>query len=441
MPKFPRRQRKRRARLSPYFIKRLSSWLVLSTAFTAGVATLTRAATLYWDATPASGVGATDGSGAWSAGAATFYNPLTGLDVAAGSGDTAVFGSGGVLSTGSTVNVTGAQNVGGLVFGATGLDGCTTNGYTLSSTSAVALTIGTGGVTMNAGAQSAILGNSADLTVTLGGAQTWTNNSSSSLTVAGNITNGANALALSSGANSAGNINITGNIVGGSGTVTVNSSGVGIVTLSGTDTETGVTTLTAGILRATSAGALGAGTLTLTSGTLQLVGGLAFNNNTTVGGTVTIQSDNAFTDLPAAVDTLGTLNLGAFTLTVTAGEFVASSGTGVTFGATTLTGAGTINTNNSLFGPNPFSSPSTAETALGVTTTLYTLSGAEPVVIGGAGNTTIGNTTTNTGLLPSAGSAPWKEGFSRSCRKNSCARSRAASSENASWPINAATGP
>ena len=113
MPKFPRRQRKWRARLSPYFIKRLSSWLVLSTAFTAGVATLTRAATLYWDATPASGVGATDGSGTWSAADATFYNPLTGLDVAAGSGDTAVFGSGGVLSTGATANVTGAQNVGG----------------------------------------------------------------------------------------------------------------------------------------------------------------------------------------------------------------------------------------------------------------------------------------------------------------------------------------
>ena len=86
----------------------------------------------------------------------------------------------------------------------------------------------------------------------------------------------------------------------------------------------------------TSAGGLGAGALQLNGGILQLTGGLNYGRNTTVGGNVTIQADN--TALGAGtVDTLGTLSLGAFTLTVTAGEFVTSGQAGVTFGAATLT--------------------------------------------------------------------------------------------------------
>ncbi len=81
---------------------------------------------------------------------------------------------------------------------------------------------------MNAGAQTSTLDSSQ--AITLGGNQTWGNSSSSSLNVAGNITNAALALTLSSNANSAGNINVSGSIVGGTaGTVTINSAGAGIV--------------------------------------------------------------------------------------------------------------------------------------------------------------------------------------------------------------------
>jgi hypothetical protein len=105
----------------------------MSTAFTVGVASITRAATLYWDSDQNPTNGATDGSGTWSAGLATFYNPLLpATDFAAGSGDIATFGNGGVLGAPGVVNVTGAQSVGGLVFGVTGV-----NGYTLSSTTAL----------------------------------------------------------------------------------------------------------------------------------------------------------------------------------------------------------------------------------------------------------------------------------------------------------------
>ena len=373
----------------------------MSTAFTVGVASITRAATLYWNSQPSPANGAIDGSGTWSTGA-TFFNPLTGVDVVAGAGDTAQFGVGG---TGGTVNVSASQSLGGLIFGVT-----TGVGYTLANTNPASgnnttLTIGSGGIAMNSGALSTTVGNNtgaSTLSLSLGSSQSWTNNSSGSLAVAGNVSIAAGTT-LTLGANSSGNINVAGNIGATTGAVTVNSTGGGIVTLSGADTETGVTTLSAGILRATSAGALGAGALQLNGGTLQLVGGQIFTNTaTTVGGNVTIQSDNATTG-PGAIDTLGSLNLGAFTLTVTAGEFVTSGTAGVTFGAGTLTGAGTLNTNNSFFTANPFSSAP----AVGVTTTLASFNGTTslPLVIGGTGNTTItGGIGQNVGALTKNGS-------------------------------------
>ena len=123
---------------------------------------------------------------------------------------------------------------------------------------------------MVAGAQATSVGDG-NLSLTLIGAQTWTNGSTSALTIGGNITNGANTLTLN--ATSAGAINVTGVIGNGGGGITVNSgaASAGIVTLSGNNTYSGTTTLTSGILRATtSANALGAGALSLGGGQLQL---------------------------------------------------------------------------------------------------------------------------------------------------------------------------
>src|ERR1700721_126981 len=125
----------------------------MSTALTMGVASITRAATYLWNSDPSAGNGATDGSGTWTSGLMTFFNPATGLEVATGTTDIAQFGSGGILSSAATVSV-GAQTVGGLVFGPTSV-----SGYTLIGDGAgQVLTIGASGIVMNSGAQASTVG-------------------------------------------------------------------------------------------------------------------------------------------------------------------------------------------------------------------------------------------------------------------------------------------
>ena len=333
-----------------------------------------KAANLYWDKTGSAADGITDGAGAWgSQSTAWFYNPNNLTDGAATASDVVYFGNGGV---GGVVDVQGSISIAGLVFGSTN-----TTGYSLTSTSAQTLTLGTSGITLNNGGVAATVGN-ANLSLTLGGAQSWINNAATSLTVGGAITNGSNLLTLQ--AQGAGNILVSGNIVGAtSGGITVNSSGAGRVILSGTNTQTGTTTLTAGNLRATSATAFGAGALQLNGGVLQLIGGQTYGTPTatavTVGGNTTIWSDNASAGAGATA-TLGALSLGAFTLTNTAGPNVSSGTAGITFAAGTLSATGaSIITNNGMFG--------SAVTGL---TTLTSLSGTNTsLTVGGSGNTTI----------------------------------------------------
>ena len=325
MPQTQRLGHKKRAQFSPYFIRRLSSWLVLSTALTVGLGSTARAANLYWDSNANAADGATDGGGTWN-GNPTFFNPLNGVDIATGATDIAIFGNGGYLTSVATVNV-GTQTIGGLVFGATDLDG-----YTLTNTAASTLTIGSSGITVNVGAQPTMVGSTL-LSLSLGAAQTWANNSSNLLTIAGNVSNGGNTLTLASGPGSGG-ITITGIIGNGAGGVTVNSTGGGVVTLSGTDTYTGVSTLTAGLLRATNASAFGTGALQLNGGTLELLGGLSYGNATNVSVT-SIQSDNA-TLGAGGTATLGALSLGS-TVSTTAAS---SSSTTLTVSSTAGLGIG-----------------------------------------------------------------------------------------------------
>ena len=165
-----------------------------------------------------------------------------------------------------------------------------------------------------------------------------------------------------------GTVNLTGTLgstainVGASGTLTETSAGViggsaslttsGTVTLAGNNTYNGITTINAGVLRATTnATALGAGTLTLAGGELQLANntGLSFGRNTTVTGNAQITSDT-LTAVAGVTHTLGTLSIGGQTLTIAKGSNATGTTAGVTFGATTLTGAPTfsIGTDSSL---------------------------------------------------------------------------------------------
>lgn len=129
------------------------------------------------------------------------------------------------------------------------------------------------------------------------------------------------------------------------GTLRLVKRGAGILTLNNTNAHSG-TTLEAGTLRVVIDGASGWGggafgsagaPLTLRGGTLDLwMGGIA-PCNTIVSGDVTILCGSS-TESPGITSGPGTLAIGTNTLTVQPRENVASGGTSLAFGATTLSG-------------------------------------------------------------------------------------------------------
>jgi autotransporter-associated beta strand protein len=181
---------------------------------------------------------------------------------------------------------------------------------------------------------------------------------------------------------------------GASGNLT--KTGPGLLTLSNNNSFTGVLAINAGTVRASvSAGALGQGTLTLAGGSLQLANdsGVNFYRNTTVSTSSTIVADR-ISDGAGVGYTLGTLSLGAFTLNSVVGNFVISGATGVTFGITTLTGAATISSDNSLI-----------YAATNTTTLASLVRTSQALTVGGTGNLTItgGDTTASSGTLTKNG--------------------------------------
>lgn len=130
----------------------------------------------------------------------------------------------------------------------------------------------------------------------------------------------------------------------GIATGSVTKNGSGSATLRTANSYAGGTTLNAGVLRAsTSATALGTGSLTITGGELQLAGdsAVAFGNNTTITNNAQITSDTV-TASAGVTHTLGTLSIGANTLTTAKGGNATGTTATVAFGATTLTGAATV---------------------------------------------------------------------------------------------------
>ena len=217
-----------------------------------------------------------------------------------------------------------------------------TNNITLSGVSGVGIEVASG-----AGAV-----NTSTTRFRLAGNQTWLNNSSNSVTIAGNISNNSSSSPVRLTIDGTGNTTISGilsnNTVNGQTSLTKN--GTGALTLTGANTFTGGLTLNTGTIFArTNAGALGAGvgTLTLNGGVLHFnhSASLSFSRNTTIGGDVKIVSDKNAAG--AGVNyTLGTLSIGANTLTVEGGSNVTSGTAGLIFGATTLTGNAIFNITN-----------------------------------------------------------------------------------------------
>jgi autotransporter-associated beta strand protein len=131
-----------------------------------------------------------------------------------------------------------------------------------------------------------------------------------------------------------------GQVISGAGNLT--KSGNGMLTLSAANTHSGGVTLSAGTLRAGNDGALGTGAFTINAGTFASDGATArtLTNAITLSGNVQLGDGTGTGAL-----TLGSVNLGAATRTMTVSNTTTFSGA-VTNGGLVKAGAGTLNLSN-----------------------------------------------------------------------------------------------
>lgn len=240
------------------------------------------AATIYWDGT---GTGWNTISSWSTAVGATTPDPVA----VPGASDIATF-SINTVNTAQTVNLNANQSALGLVFLGTNASPTTLLGGGTDRT----LSLGTSGITVNAGAGRVTIGSTTagqGVLLSLQGSQSFINNSSSPL-AALSILNavslgvaGAQTLTLD-GTSTAANT-ISGVISNGSGTLSVIKNGVGTWALAGANTFTGGVTLNAGTLNINHATALGA-----TAGTFVINGGSIDN---TSGAAITVSNNNPVT--------------------------------------------------------------------------------------------------------------------------------------------------
>ncbi|MBU6171074.1 MAG: autotransporter-associated beta strand repeat-containing protein, partial [Verrucomicrobia bacterium] len=123
-----------------------------------------------------------------------------------------------------------------------------------------------------------------------------------SLTIAGNISGGSNVLYLGTKTGASSNIAISGVISGAGGTqnsitTSVFKDGANTLTLSGNNTYSGATLVTAGTLALSGNGTLGSGSVSVTGGTLDLGGksvtnALSLTSGTVSNGTITNNGSN-----------------------------------------------------------------------------------------------------------------------------------------------------
>ena len=215
---------------------------------------------LTWD--PGSG-GTTDGAGAWLD-TGKWWDGATNVDWT--SGDAATFGNSGA---GGAVTLASPTTAASITFNAF------TGTYTLG-TSGNAITLNSG-ITKNAGSAAVTFASP----ITLGGAQTWTNNSTG-LLLTGNgtnlIDNGGNQLTIDgTGTTTFGVLNNAAVSLTGSGALVKNGSGrlnIGGVNGPG---FSGAVTINGGILQGhNSADVLGNGNLTLNGGVLSFYWGVTY---------------------------------------------------------------------------------------------------------------------------------------------------------------------
>jgi autotransporter-associated beta strand protein len=290
----------------------------------------------------------------------------------------------GIWVTGnSNTGVGGLTTIGGTgtltVIGTATLNGNTFSGILLDGSGNNSLTI------------------TAPVTIT-NSVTTFAVNNLGTLTV-GAISLGGNTL-NPRGTSASGSEVFNGVISDGTGQGSVTVSGSGTVTLSAANTFTGTLTLYNGTLvgLGTNTGTLGAGTLALGGGNLDLKSttatGVNYGLNTGIISNAQITSDNSVPGVTGDTYTFGTLSIGAQTLTIAGGANVTSGTAGVTFGATTFTGNASFAINN------PTSGGKTLLTLGSLTSTstrTITLSGNGALTLGTAAGTIANGTTLTVG--------------------------------------------
>ena len=207
---------------------RILSFARLPFALAAAIAAMfssAQAAIVTWDANGAT-AGQTDGAGVWLT-ASQWWNGAANVNWT--TGDDAVFGNAG---GGGAVTLASPTTVNSLTLNSF------TGTYTLG-TAAQTITLNNG-ITKNTGAGAATVISP----ITLGAAQSWTNNSVGLLTVGTGAVGNAGFLLTLGGT---GNATVS-SVISGAGGLT--KSDAGIATLSGANTYGGVTTINGGVLAA-----------------------------------------------------------------------------------------------------------------------------------------------------------------------------------------------
>jgi autotransporter-associated beta strand protein/T5SS/PEP-CTERM-associated repeat protein len=286
-----------------------------------------------------------------------------------GGGATIHIGVGGLSGTLSAASI---QNGGTLSFDHTDdlVFGAAIGNYNDSPFSGVLVKSGAGTLTLT-GANTYSGG------TTINGGTLQLGNGGTTGSITGNV-------ATSSGAtlafNRSNNLTFAG-VISGAGNVA--QTGSGVLTLSGTNTYSGGTRIDSGTLSVSSNANLGnaSGGVTLAGGSLRL----SNNTATSFDRAVTVTADsgvvsNRSSNGAGVTHTLGTLSIGANTLSVTRGSSATSGTGGITFGTTTLTGNATFNVG------------SNARLNLGA------ISGSYGFTKSGSGNLTLSGTHTYTGL-------------------------------------------
>ncbi len=221
------------------------------------------------------------------------------------------------------------------------------------------------------------------------------------------IATGVGSKTLTLQGSSAGTGEIGGAIVDGSGATAVTKSGTGTWTLSGANTYTGGSTVSAGTLQLSGLGTLGStsGALTVNGGTLDLhgtnqgvgnltgSGGTILNNLTATNVTFTIGNGNGTGGNYQGVIADNSSGTGTVALTKT------GTGTLILSGANTYTGATTVNGGALLINGSTSSASAVTVNSGGTLGGTGTISGT--VMVNSGGNLSPGN---SPGILTTTGS-------------------------------------